>query len=97
MNYLVTEEDSFMDALLTPIGTVIGRYDYGTKFSKLKHRSLTSDLLIEAKRSIKDACSFDPRLNFEKATIDTTFLSNGILKFLVWANLGRVMSFEVKV
>jgi phage baseplate assembly protein W len=93
--YLVSEEKSFMDALTTPLGTLIGRYNYGTNFNKLKHRTLTTDLLIEAKRAIKDACKFDPRLNFEKAEIDTSDLPKGILKFSVFAGIGRVINFEV--
>ena len=97
MLYLVDEEKSFMDALTTPIGTIIGCYEYGTNFNKLKHRTLTTDLLIEAKRAIKDACKFDPRLNFEKAKIDTSHLQKGILKFSVFAGIGRVMAFEVEL
>ena len=93
--FLVTEEKSFMDALTTPIGTVVGRYDYGTSFYKLKHRTFTTDLLIEAKRAIKDACKFDSRLHFEKAEIDTSLLPKGWLKIAVYAGIGRVMNFKV--
>ena len=97
MEYLVSVEDSFMDALTTPLGTLIGRYDYGTKFNELKHRNLTLDFILDAKRAIKDACQFDPRLTFEKAEIDSGMLASGILRIMVWANIGRAMEFEVSL
>ena len=97
MLYQISAEKSFMDALTTPIGTLIGKYDYGTSFSQLKHRTVNTDWIIEAKRAIKDACSFDPRLKFEKAEVDTTNLSDGVLKFLVFASISKSIGFEVNL
>lgn len=79
--YAVSCEDSFIDALKTPKGSVIGNLDYGTDFHKLKHRPFNSSWLIDFRRYCKDACSFDPRLTYRGLRFDESEVSNGRLYF----------------
>jgi len=79
--YAVTPIDSFIDALTTPKGSVIARPAYGTKLYTLKHRPYNSSWLIDFKRCLKDACSFDDRLKFKEAIISENEISVGKLNF----------------
>lgn len=81
--YTVTAEDSFVDALTTLKGSVIGKPDYGTDLPKLKHRAFNSSWIIDFKRCLKDACKHDPRLEFKNALIDDSRVSEGNLSFIV--------------
>jgi len=97
MSYLATPEESFMDAFGTPRGTVIGNYIYGTFAHKLKHRPFNTDYVIEMRRAFKDACSFDPRLNFMGASYDIKNLTAGIVLFNVDIGIGNPVSLEMAV
>ncbi len=61
---------SYLDALITPKGSVIGESEYGTEFYKLKHRSFNNSWLIDFKRYLKDATKFDNRLVFVSSTLE---------------------------
>jgi len=67
--YAVSQTDSFIDALTTPFGSVIGKRDYGTNLHLLKHRTYNTSWMIDFKRSLKDACKHDPRLIFKSARV----------------------------
>jgi len=82
--YAVTADKSFMDALTTPKGSVIGKPDYGTDFYKLKHRPFNSSWIIDFKRCLKDACKHDPRLAFKKAVVNQNEVDIGKLHFEVY-------------
>jgi len=82
--YAVTADKSFMDALTTPLGSVIGKEDYGTKFYELKHRPFNSSWIIDFKRCLKDACKHDPRLAFKKAVVNQSEADIGKLHFEVY-------------
>ena len=88
--FAVSAEDSFYHALTTAKGTVIGLPAYGTDFKKRKHRMLTTSTLIDYKRDLRDACNFDPRLIFQKADLDLSALSAGIVQFDVYLNIGVI-------
>jgi len=79
--YAVTVENSFIDALTTAKGSVIGNPRYGTDFYKLKHRPFNSSWLIDFRRCCKDACSFDPRLKYRGLVFDKSEISTGKLYF----------------
>ena len=79
--YAVTVDKSFIDALTTPLGSVIDKEDYGTKFYELKHRPFNSSWLIDFRRYCKDACSFDPRLEYRGLRFDESEVSKGKLYF----------------
>lgn len=82
--YKVTAEQSFVDGLTTPKGSVIGKPDYGTDFPKLKHRSFDSSWLIDLKRCFKDACKHDERLTYKSSTINADEIGNGKVYFEVF-------------
>jgi phage baseplate assembly protein W len=82
--YAVTPEASFMDALTTPKGSVICNAKYGTKFHELKHRPFNSSWKIDFKRCLKDACSFDSRLSFDKVVLNDSEVDIGKLNFEVY-------------
>jgi len=84
--YEVSAEQSFIDALTTPKGSVIGKSDYGTDFYKLKHKPFNNEWIIDFKRCLKDACKFDPRLEFRGARIDTSDIGAGKVYFEVDIN-----------
>jgi len=82
--YAVTADESFMDALTTPKGSVIGKPNYGTDFYKLKHRGFNSSWIIDFKRCLKDACQHDDRLAFKKAVVNQNEVDAGNLYFDVY-------------
>ena len=88
--YAVTPEDSFYHALTTQKGSVIGYPEYGTDFKKRKHRMLTNSTIIDYKRDLRDACSFDPRLKFQSVELDTSEITAGVVKFDVYLNTGVI-------
>lgn len=61
---------SYLDALITPKGSVIGEPEYGTDFYKLKHRSFNNSWLIDFKRCLRDATKFDNRLVFVGSSLE---------------------------
>jgi len=61
---------SYLDALITPKGSVIGEPEYGTEFYKLKHRSFNSEWIIDFKRCLKDATKFDKRLVYVSSSLE---------------------------
>ena len=81
--YAVSAEDSFVDALTTLKGSVIGNPEYGTILPKLKHRPFNNSWIIDFKRCLKDACLHDPRLEYKSALIDDSRVSEGSLSFIV--------------
>ena len=84
MSYLVSVEDSFKDALMTLKGSVIGKPDYGTELTRLKHRSFDSEWVIDFRRCLKDACKHDPRLKFKGADIDSSRAGEGVIEYKVY-------------
>lgn len=68
--YAVSATDSFVDALNTPLGSVVGNPTYGTILSRLKHDVYNNSFLIDVKRCLKDACKFDDRLEFISANVN---------------------------
>jgi len=88
--YTVTPEESFYHALTTAKGSVIGFPEYGTDFKKRKHRTLTISSLIDYKRDLRDACSFDPRLGFQSVELDTSRLNEGAVQFNVKLTVGTI-------
>jgi len=84
MSYLVSVEDSFKDALMTLKGSVIGKPDYGTDLTRLKHRSFDSEWVIDFRRCLKDACKHDPRLKFKGADIDSSRAGEGVIEYKVY-------------
>jgi phage baseplate assembly protein W len=81
--YAVTAEDSFVDALTTLKGSVIGNPEYGTILPKLKHKPFNNSWIIDFKRCLKDACKHDPRLEFKSAIIDDSNVAEGSISFIV--------------
>jgi len=79
--YAVRAEKSFIDALTTLKGSVIGKPDYGTILPRLKHKSFDGSWIIDFKRCLKDACKHDPRLKFKGAKIDTQDIGIGKVYF----------------
>jgi phage baseplate assembly protein W len=75
--YAVSAQDSFIDALKTPKGSVIGNFNYGTDWFNLKHKPYNSNWKLLAKRYCKDACAFDKRLNFTKLEFNEDEILNG--------------------
>jgi len=82
--YAVSAEQSFVDALTTLKGSVIGKPDYGTDLPRLKHRSFNNAFVIELKRYMKDACKHDPRLEFKSASINASNVGAGRIYFDVY-------------
>jgi len=68
--YAVAPILSYLDALITPKGSVINEPEYGTEFYKLKHRAFNNEWLIDFKRCLKDATKFDKRLVFIGSTME---------------------------
>ena len=85
-----TPDESFIHALTTPLGSVIGNENYGTNFKKRKHRALNNSTLIDLKRDLKDDCKFDPRLSFQKAELNTQEISNGKISFDIFLSTGVI-------
>ena len=49
LGYAVSAEDSLIDCLTTPFGSVIGKREYGTNFHLLKHRNFDTSWIIDFK------------------------------------------------
>jgi len=88
--YSNTPDESFYDALTTRKKSVICNPDYGTDFVKRKHRNLDSSTLIDFRRDFKNACSFDPRLNFQDVKYDLVEMSIGVVRFDVYLSVGII-------
>lgn len=82
--YEVSLIDSFFDALTTPKGSVIYYPEYGTILYTLKHRGIDGDWLIDFKRCLKDACSFDKRLTYKNSNINASEAGAGVITFEVY-------------
>lgn len=81
--YAVSAEDSFVDALTTLKGSVIGNPEYGTILPRLKHKPFNNSWIIDFKRCLKDACTHDPRLEFKTALVDDSNVAKGTISFIV--------------
>jgi len=95
--YAVSPIDSWTDALMTKLRSVVHLPTYGTLFPTRKHRTLNDSSMIDIRRDFKDACNFDPRLSFQKAFFDLSEMHIGTVKFNVHLNVGvisGVLSYE---
>ena len=90
VGYAISPEDSFMDTLSTPRGSLIGNYNYGTDLHKLKHRSFNNEWILDAKRAFKDACNYDKRLSFKSINFDSSNVSSGKIAFYLELKDGYV-------
>jgi len=91
IKYYSTVEESFIDTLTTPIGTLIGNYQYGTELHKLKHRSFNAEWVLDAKRCFKDACKWDNRLTFKSVDFDISQVDIGKIIFSLELKDGYIL------
>ena len=96
-HYAVTAEDSFRDALTTPKGSSPLAPFYGTYMYLLKHRVMNAEWVIDFRRCLKDACAFDPRLEFDKAVVDDSQISLGRAVYDVYLKDGNIIKGSVNV
>ena len=96
-HYAVTAEDSFRDALTTAKGSSPLAPFYGTYMYLLKHRVMNAEWVIDFRRCLKDACAFDPRLEFDKAIVDDSKISIGTIEYDVHLKDGKSIKGAVNV
>ncbi len=83
-HFEVSAEDSFINALTTRRGSVYANPTYGTDFYLLRHRNVNAEWLIDFRRYVKDACSFDPRLLVENIEIEDSSVATGEIFFSIY-------------
>ena len=88
--FAVTPVDSWLDALMTRPRMVIGKPEYGTLFPTRKHKTFNQSAVIDFRRDFRDACAFDPRLNFQDVKFDLSEMSIGIIGFDVHLDIGLI-------